>query len=44
MAARLRAQSDGTVLNRPLYHFLLDKLDDGLPKDTWDSFNSSIYL
>lgn len=43
-AARPRAQSDGAVLNRLPYHFLLDRLHDGLPKDTWVNFNAIIYL
>lgn len=44
MVARLRAQSDGAVLNKLPYHFLLDRLDDGLTNDTWDILNGSIYL
>lgn len=44
MVARLRAQSDGTVLNKFPYHFLLDRLDDGLTNDTWDILNGIIYL
>lgn len=44
MVAWLRAQSDGAVLKKFPYHFLLDRLDDGLTNDTWDILNGSIYL
>lgn len=43
-AARIRAQSDGTVLNRLPDHFLLDRLHGGLPKDTWDILKASTDL
>lgn len=41
MVARLRAQSDGTVLNRFPYHFLLDRIHGELTKDTWDILNGT---